>query len=363
MPDQPRPHLPEPVFVRRLGIVLASVVATVALVMLLVTAFKLLIVVFAGVLFAVLLSGAADWLAERTPLPRGAALAIIVLSLLGAIVGFWWVVGPQVAGQVADFETALPEGLAAVEQWLRQFGWGRMILDRSTQASDMVEGGQLLGTITGAFTTTVGALFYIVIVLFIALYGAANPKLYLDNALRLVPRSKRARGREVLSALAQALRYWFLGQFVAMVAVGVLTTVGLFILGMPMALALGLLAGLLEFIPYLGPIAASVPIILIALVEGPEMAIYVGVFFLGVQQLESYVITPMAQQYAVSMPPALLIVGQIMFALFGGLLGVIFATPVLVVIVVLFQTLYVEDVLHEHAVVLGSTEDTQGESS
>jgi predicted PurR-regulated permease PerM len=352
---EPPPSFPDPRYLRRLGATLASVLAVVLFVFLFVVAGRLLILVFAGILLAVLLDGMAQWLAGRTPLGRGAALLVGIVGLLSATFAFWWFVGPQVVEQAVLLEHALPEGFAAVETWLRQYPWGRTLLREAPDPLEMLsDGGGVMSQITGVFATATGIVINLIVVVFVALYGAANPSLYVDNALRLLPKPNRARGREVLASLGRALRSWFFGQAVAMLAVGVLTTVGLLLLDVPMAIALGVLAGLLEFIPYLGPILASVPIILIALLEGPEVALYVALFLLVLQQFESYVITPMAQQYAVSMPPALLIVGQVLFGILFGFVGVVFATPVLVAVIVLVQMLYVEDVLDDEAVVLGS---------
>jgi predicted PurR-regulated permease PerM len=352
---EPPPSFPEPRFLRRLGAALVSILAVALFVFLFVVAGRLLILAFAGILLAVLLDGMAQWLAGRTPLERGSALLVGIVGLLAATVGFWWFVGPQVVAQAVLLEQALPEGLSAAEAWLRQYPWGRTLLNEAQDPLEMLSNGDgMMSQITGAFTTVTDIVINLIVVVFVALYGAANPALYVDNALRLLPKPNRSRGREVLAALARALRSWFFGQAVAMVAVGVLTTVGLILLDVPMAIALGVIAGLLEFVPYLGPILASIPIILIALLEGPEVALYVVLFLVVLQQFESYVITPMAQQYAVSMPPALLIVGQVLFGILFGFVGVVFATPVLVAVIVLVQMLYVEDVLDDEAVILGS---------
>jgi len=342
-------------FARRVGIVLVMTLLAIGVIALLTFAFHFILVIFAGILLAVLLDGLTGQITKRTPIPHGVALAMVVIGLLGLATGFGWIIGPQVADQFGELQERIPEALAEVQEWVLGFEIGRTMMEESPDVGEVLGGA--MGHITGIAMTAFSAVFYFVIILFIGLYGAASPGVYLSNFIHLVPKKRQERARQVLSSTGKALRHWFLGQFIAMVAVGTLTTVGLLILGMPLALSLGLLAGLLEFIPYLGPVAATVPIVLVALLEGPEMALYVGIFFLGVQQLESYVITPLAQQYAVSLPPALLITGQVFFGIMGGLVGVILATPLLVAVVVIVQLTYVEPVVGDEVEPLGEESD------
>lgn len=338
-------------FARRVAIVLVMTLLAIALIALITFAFHFVLVVFAGLLLSVLLVGLAGQITNHTPIPHSAAIAIVVLVMLGALTGFGLVIGPQVAEQSTELQERIGEAIETVEEWVAGFGWGAALIEEVPDVQEVLGGA--MAELTGLFTTAFAVVFYAVIVLFIGLYTALRPKLYITNFLYLVPKKHRPRAGEVLSSQGRALRYWFLGQFMAMIAVGTLTTIGLMILGVPLALSLGILAGLLEFVPYLGPIFASVPIILVALLEGPEMAIYVGIFFLGIQQLESYVITPIAQQVAVSLPPALLITGQVLFGILGGLVGVILATPLLIALVVAIQLVYVKDVVGDDVEPLG----------
>lgn len=350
-------HRPPP-FARRLAVTLGTVVFVALAALVLYVGRVLVLFTFAGAIGAVLLSGAAQWVAGRTGLPRGVALGLTVFALLVLGVAFWWVIGPQVVTQAVELEERIPDGIAEVEAWLAQYPWGQLVLNEVPAPSDVLSGdGGVVHRITGAFATVADILVNLLVVLTVAVYGAASPDLYVRNGLKLLPRERQARGEEVLGALAQALRAWFLGQLIAMTFVGVVTAVGLFLLRVPLALSLGLLAGLLEFIPYLGPFLTAVPVMLVALLEGPQTVLYVGLFLIALQQVESYVVTPMAQRYAVSMPPALLIVGQVLFGLLFGFIGLVLAAPALVCVVVLVQMLYVEDVLGREAEVLGSEED------
>ncbi len=187
------------------------------------------------------------------------------------------------------------------------------------------------------------------LVLVVALFLAADPAPYRRGLLRLVPPARRPRAAEVLDALGGGLWHWILGQSVAMLCVGVVTAAGLTLLGIPLALALGILAGLLNFIPYLGPILSGGPAVLIAFAQSPADALNTLLLFVAIQNLEGYVLTPMLQRRAVSIPPALGILAIVGLAALFGTYGVLFATPLLLVIMILVRMLYVEDALGDRA--------------
>jgi predicted PurR-regulated permease PerM len=138
-----------------------------------------------------------------------------------------------------------------------------------------------------------------------------------------------------------------------MAVVGVLTAIGLWVAGVPLAFVLGLIAALLSFVPYIGPLAAVIPAALVALAEDPTKVIYVFALYGAVQLLESYLITPLIQERAVSIPPAVLIAAQVIMGVLAGAAGVLMATPLAVVLIVLVQMLYLEDVLGDSVSTLG----------
>jgi predicted PurR-regulated permease PerM len=240
---------------------------------------------------------------------------------------------------------------AAVEEsWLQlqervlQYKWGQRLVDGLPSMSTFTR-GENISRVTSLFSSGFGGLFSLVVIGFTGVYLAFDPQLYRRGLLRLAPKSTRARMGEVLDALGTTLRGWLVSQAFSMVVVGTATTIGLWLLGTPLALALGLIAFLFTFVPYVGPIAAAVPALLVAFTVSPTHALYVGLLYFGVQMVEGNLLTPLVQQRMVKLPPALTIVSQVLMGILLGTPGVVFATPLAACAQVLVKKLYVEDVL------------------
>lgn len=196
----------------------------------------------------------------------------------------------------------------------------------------------------GLFTTVaIGGVVNAVLMAAIGLYLAASPGLYYRGFLRLVPGDMRHRVDVALSHAGQGLERWLLGQILSMTAIGMLSALGLYILDMPLALSLGLIAGLLAFVPFFGPLAFGFLAVVLAFTQGPMQALYVGLLCFGIQQIEGYVITPFIQRWAVALPPVLGLVSIVIFGLLFGLMGILFATPLMVVLMILVKELYLKD--------------------
>jgi predicted PurR-regulated permease PerM len=221
--------------------------------------------------------------------------------------------------------------------------WGQILLARAPDPENLERYlGRAGGTLAATLGWTLGGLANLAIVLFVAVYVAADPDTYRQGLLRLVPPASRPRAEEVLARLGATLQRWLIGQLIAMVTIGTAVAVGLTLLGVPLALALGLLAGLLNFVPYLGPVLAFVPAALLALTEGVPTLLWVLGLYALIQALESYVVTPLIQQQAVALPPALIILAQVLLAVTVGWLGLLLATPLTAAVVVVIDMLYVE---------------------
>jgi predicted PurR-regulated permease PerM len=305
-----------------------------------------LLLVFAGVLLAVFLRSLSDWLAKHTPLSGGWALAVVVLALAGLIGLGAWLLVPHVVTQAEQIVQHLPRSIEQLRQRLQQYEWGQQILTRLPNPQQLMSAvTDTFSHLAGIFSTVLSALTSLVLILVVGLYFAAKPRVYTNGIVQLVPIPKRDRACEVLNTLNHTLRWWLVGRISSMAIIGVLTTLGLWLLGMPFALTLGLLAGLLEYIPNIGPILSAIPALLIALTQSTTMALYVLGLYVAIQLIESYVITPLVLREAVSLPPALTIVVVVMAGILFGFLGLLLATPIATVVMVLVKMLYIQDVL------------------
>lgn len=314
-----------------------------------------ILVIFAGILFAVFLDGVARFVAEKSPLSRKVSLALVVLSIAAAAGAFAWLAGPRIADQATQLGERIPEAISSITDSLEGSRIGRLFLPSGSDSgmtADTAFGA--LQRMLGFLSTAIGFATFIFIILFVGIYGAADPRLYTDSAVRLIRPRARERGVEIVKTLGHVLRLWLVGRILSMTVVAVLTVIGLMIAGVPLAFTLGIIAGLLSFVPLMGPLVSSVPAILVGLSEGLMTAVWVVVVFSAVQFLESYFITPLIQKRAVSIPPALLISAQVVMGVLAGVVGVLVATPLAVTIIVLVQMLYLEDALGERVTIIGS---------
>ena len=187
----------------------------------------------------------------------------------------------------------------------------------------------------------------ILLIIFLSIYIAADPDLYHAGLMKLFPRPRRKRAGEVLSAIAAVLRRWLITQLIAMTTIGVVTTIVLLALGVKAAFALGLLAGLFEFIPTVGPILSAVPAVAMGFLDSPEKAVFVAVAFFLIQFMENHLLIPLLMKGGVDVPPALTILSQALMALLFGFLGLMVAVPLLAATLVAVKMLYVESVVGE----------------
>lgn len=345
----------------RLRVLLITVAALGTVTVLTLLAWRItdvLLVIFAAVLLAILMDGLARLLVRRLRVGHLPALVIGLLTIAAALACFGLLAGPQVSEQLGQLAERLPEAVAEIKATIEGQAWGRALLRNAPPPAELVPSpGDVLGQISGVFSTALGTVVNLSIMLIMGLYLAANPTVYLDGLRLLVPQKLHPRAEQVLSALGQALRWWLVGRISSMFAVGLLTGIGLWIIDMPLVLALALTAGLLAFVPLVGPIVSAVPALLLALMEDPLKAAYVLGVYSGVQFLEGNFITPLIQKQTVSLPPAVLLTAQLLMGVLFGFFGVLLATPLAVTAIVLIQMLYVQDMLGSRVQVLGQHQD------
>jgi predicted PurR-regulated permease PerM len=337
-------------FARRAVVGVLLAVAGLALAYLAWRGAHVLLQAFAGVLFAVFLSALAGWLHRHTRLSYGLALTVVVLALLLATGGVGWLIANQLALQVQELMHRVPQSLGQVRDALQEHPWGRVLLEYQTRAGDPLPHLGQFFNLSGLLSGITGFGVAILVILFVGIFGAAEPDVYREGVLHLVPPARRRRAREALDALNFNLRWWLVGQAVLMVVMWITTTVGLWLIGVPFALTLGLLAGVLELVPYLGPWISVVPAVLIAFTVSPTTVLLTLALYLALHILEGYFLVPLIQRQAVHLPPALTLVAQVLLGELLGVLGLLVAAPLTLCAVVLMKMLYVEDTLGDQAI-------------
>lgn len=333
MPAIPKPTDPS---ARLLLLTAALVVAGLALWQLR----HLLLLIFAAILLAIVLNSLSRMISGSIGINGPLSLAIAVVAILACITGFTLLLGSQIAGEIKQLAERAPELAVSVGNWLGlEDPWEWL----EQQGRRIFRDLSLLRGISGVSTVVYSVLIETLIVVAGGIYLAVRPGTYHDGFLRLLPKAWRGRAAISISEAAEALRIWLLGQFVAMIAVGALTTLGLMALGIPSAVALGFLAGLLEFVPYVGPVISFAPAVAVALAEGPAKAGLVLALYFAIQQAEGLLIAPAIQRKAVDLAPALAIFAIIAFGVLLGPMGVVLAAPLTVLSVVLVRTLWLQE--------------------
>ena len=309
------------------------VVAATAIILAIWLLSDVLTVVFAAALFAVILHGLASLLHRHLKLPYWLALLIVVAVLLVAFAGLAAIAGPGLADQAAALRKALSDQDRSVHDRLSQSHWGRLVLGQipaSFGGDKQGSGGMPTGfasSLAGFLGSAFGIFGTLFVVVIAGLYLAASPATYLNGALRLVPPVKRPMAKDLCLEAGKALWAWSAGQALDMLVVGILSGLGLWVIGVPLALVLGVVAGLFNFVPYIGAIIGAVPAIIIAFSVGSQQGLETLALYAVIQAFEGNVMAPLIQRRAVDLPPGLTILSQTAFGSILGIPGLIFATP------------------------------------
>jgi predicted PurR-regulated permease PerM len=349
--------LPDADFIRR-ALIIIALGALVALVWRLA---DVLLLAFGAVVVAVILRALADLIAHHIPSTRRWSLAIAVILILIVLALVLFLFGRQMRAQIAQLAAVLPP---AIEYVLGEFGVDTRKL--AEELPNMLGSGlprEIIGRAAAFGLTFLGALADSLVVLVAGVFLAADPDLYKRGLVKLFPPSQHGRAEGALDASGTALGLWLKGQLLAMAIVGVMTGTALWLIGLPSPIALGLIAAIGEFIPFLGPILAALPALVIAGSQSTEMLLWTAGAFVVIQQIESNLITPIIQREAVSLPPALALLSVLAFGVVFGPLGLILAVPLTVVAYVLVKKLYVRETLGEATSVPGEeTAREEGQS-
>lgn len=311
--------------------------------------FPVLLIVIAAILVAVFFDGIARWLNKKLPIAKNWCKLISVLGVLIVISVSFIILSPYVSQQASDLQEQLPQSVGQAKEQLKQTSLGNKAL-QYVQQEDIQKkltsnAQKFFSAVFGVF----GVLADVYIILFMGLLIYAAPQPYLSGIIHLMPKSKRDRTEVVLKTLGQTLRSWLSGQLLSMLIVATLTWLGLWIVGLPFALVLGLSAGLLAFVPNFGPLIALILGVLVASTVGWNTILWTAIVYVGVQIIESNFLTPIIQRQKLSMPMAMVLFAQLVLGTFAGALGLVLATPIFAIIMMLVKMLYVEDILQDHS--------------
>lgn len=341
-------------FARRALVVVGLVTAVAILVILTWQILDILLLLFLAILFSVFLTAISSWIEDHSPLSYRLALLVTVVLLLAVVGLAGWLAAPSLAEQGEQLVNDLQTSVQDLQTTFSNQPWAEPILNRLPDPQEIGTGSAdtVISRVFGIFSRTMDLLTNAVVILFVGLYLALEPDMYANGLIRLVPKSYRRRAGELLDELAYTLRWWLVGRLASMTIVGILSVVGLYFLGIPLAFVLGVLAGLLAFIPIIGPLLALIFPVLIAFTISPTQALYVLLLYLGIQTIESYFLTPIIERKAVSLPPVLLILAQLVFGYFFNFRGLVVAAPVTAMLLMATKMLYVQDVLGDEEVEL-----------
>lgn len=297
----------------------------------------LILLLLAGALVAFIFYKFAHQIEHRlkAPFPVALSLAVILPILFIALV--FWAFGSLMADQFAILFDKLPAAFTYAQTWLRSSEIGRELTTRA--GSFMPEGSRivaLLQTIAGSLGTAVTSLG---VVLVAGIYLAAQPRLYGRGVLHLIPPQHRQKTVSTVRAIMEALSAWLKAQGMAMVFIGVFSSIAFSLVGLPAAPALGLVAGICEFVPYLGTFVVAIPAIILGFSISPETGVWTAVAIVTVQQVQGNIVSPLLQSRMVEMPPALTIFSLIAAGVILGPMGVILAVPLTVVGLTLIREL------------------------
>lgn len=337
-PPPPSPD-PYPLIVKSLLTAALIVVIVLAAAQLI----DLLMLVFGAVVVGVLIRALADAVERVTPLSRTGSFYAALLLIVLAMVGFGALLGGQVSRQFSSVVDTVPAVWRQLKAWVATMPGGPWII--ASAEGFTIGSERVFPAVRDVLASVATVLADLVVLLFGAVFIAADPALYRRGMVLLVPKAHRPLADQALRDAATALKLWMMGQMVSMAVVGLLTGLGLWLVGAPAPLALAVIMGVAEIIPWLGPWLGGVPVVIMALGDGPETALWAIVVVVAVQQAEGAIVTPLVQKRAVLLPPAVTVFGVIAGGLLFGPAGLLFAAPLLVVAFVLIKRLYVEGAL------------------
>jgi predicted PurR-regulated permease PerM len=318
----------------------AIVALLVSVVLIARVAFNILLMVLAGALISIYFHGLGDIVERKTRLSRKWAMTISV-TLSFVILGLlFWFMGSKIQVQVAELSNTLPHTVNVFKEKMSESVIGQKILDNFSGDNS----GNLSHTVQAFFSTSFGVLGDIYIIIFLGIFFTSNPDSYKKGILLLVPKSKKELGKHIMDRVSLSLKGWLKSMMISIVLITILIATGLSIISIPLAMVLALIAGILKLIPNLGSLLAMIPGVLLALTISTNTAIVVAILYIVSQTIVSNIVTPLIQKKMIDLPPALTLISQLMMGVLSGALGIILAVPLLSILIILVDELYVKKI-------------------
>ncbi|MFW7381383.1 MAG: AI-2E family transporter [Oligoflexus sp.] len=305
------------------------------------------LITFFSILFTIAFRTLINFVAEKCHCSDRISFYIVLPTLIIlATFASWWL-SSDIIEQIRELAKRLPEAINSFINWLGKSQFGDEIIDQAQEWDQVLKerSASLLSGARGILSTAVGFLSAIVVITFMTLFMSFNPDLYIRGIISLSPVKYESRTKEILDRLGQGIQWWLLGKLLSMTVIAVLSGIGLTIIGINLALALAIIAGTFAFIPYFGPLLSFLPAVLLALAESPTKALYVTALYAFIQFIEGNLLTPIIEKKTVHLPPALTLFAQVQFGLLFGFLGVVLASPLALVLIILVKSIYIEDYL------------------
>lgn len=306
-----------------------------------------MLVILVTLLLSIVISAPVDHLARRgMGRGLGTLLVLTIITLVFGLAGF--LLGSTVVGQVQQFVDRVPTLFSSLQDRAGQLesalGLQTSLQPDPQQILESAQGflsGGTFSTVWSVGSGLANVLSFLFVILIATIFVVAYPAPLVKGVVALFPAGRRERAREILDKMYKAVQWWFLGQVMDMVIVGILFTVALFIIGVPFALLFGILAGLLALIPFVGPVISVIPPILVSLIEEPVMALWVLLSYFVIQGVESYLIQPVVMSHAVALHPAAIVFTLLISGTLFGAVGLLIGIPLIAALYVLVRELWI----------------------
>lgn len=305
--------------------------------------FDVILIGVSAFLVAAVLRLGAEPLTRWLRVPPHAALAISAIVIFAGLAGAGYLFGSRMAADIQDVIERAQSGQSTIANTIQQSELGRTALEHIRDRVNIV------GFLPRVFSVSAGVVGGIVVAIFAGLFFAAQPKLYLHGLVQLFPPRMHREVDDTIASIGRGIRLWLLGQLIQMCLIGTLSTIAVWLIGLPSPWTLGVIAGLAEFIPYVGPIISAIPAVLVAATQGLYPILWTIAAYVLIHQAEGHLIMPFIARYMLVIPPAVILLGIVAIGALFGVAAVPLAAPLAVIAFVAINKVYVRDTLGEDA--------------